>query len=122
MILPLLSIPTAHARGEGDTHIYGIGQELTLDCGGGTLFVNGSSNLINAAGTCYAVRTGRRVDCTVVHDQRREARNRLEVSDLVIRGNLIQSLHASGVSRGDNRVGQSRDGTEGRRGVRAPIQ
>ena len=74
------------------------------------------------AGTCYAVKTGRRVDCAVVHDQRREARNRLEVSDLVIRGNLIQSLHASGVSRGDNRVGQSRDGTDGRRGVRAPIQ
>jgi phosphoglycerol transferase MdoB-like AlkP superfamily enzyme len=74
------------------------------------------------AGTCYAVKTGRRVDCTAVHDQRREARNRLEVSDLVIRGNLIQSLHASGISRGDNRVGQSRDGTEGRRGVRGPIQ
>jgi hypothetical protein len=55
LILPLLSIPTAHARGEGDTHIIGVGQELTFDCNGGTLFVNGSSNLINAAGTCYAV-------------------------------------------------------------------
>ena len=44
------------------------------------------------AGTCYAVKTGQRADCRVVEEQRREARNRLEVSDLVIRGNLIQRL------------------------------
>ena len=42
--------------------------------------------------------------------QRREARARLEVSDLVVRGDLVPSLHASGVGRGDNRVA--------RRGVR----
>lgn len=44
------------------------------------------------AGACYAVDTGRPVDCNVVEEQRREARNRLEVSDLMVRGNLIQSL------------------------------
>ena len=55
LVLPLLSIPTAHARGEGDTHIDGIGLEQTLDCGGRTLFVNGSNNVITALGTCYAV-------------------------------------------------------------------
>jgi hypothetical protein len=55
VILPLLSTPTAHARGEGDTHIYGIGQEQTIDCNNGTLFVQGSSNVINATGVCYAV-------------------------------------------------------------------
>lgn len=44
------------------------------------------------AGTCYAVRTGRRVDCNGVEERRREARTRLEISDFVIRGNLIQSL------------------------------
>jgi hypothetical protein len=74
------------------------------------------------AGTCYAVTTGRRVDCSAVAGQRREARTRLEVSDLVIRGNLVQSLHASGVGRGDDRVVRARNGADGRRGVRAPTQ
>ena len=62
------------------------------------------------AGTCYAVKTGQRVDCALVAEQRREARVRLEVSDLVVRGDLVPSLHAAGVGRGDDRVA--------RRGVR----
>ena len=45
-----------------------------------------------AAGTCYAVNTRRRVECTGIEERRREALNRLEVSDLVIRGNLISGL------------------------------
>jgi lipoteichoic acid synthase len=60
------------------------------------------------AGSCYAVKTGRRVDCALVAEQRREARARLEVSDLVVRGDLVPSLLASRVGRGDNRVGQSK--------------
>jgi len=44
------------------------------------------------AGTCYAIGTGRRIDCNGVEERRREARNRLEISDFVIRGNLIQGL------------------------------
>ena len=63
------------------------------------------------AGTCYAVTTGRRVDCSIVAGQRREARNRLEVSDLVIRGNLIQSLQAARIGLGDDRIGQVRRAT-----------
>jgi lipoteichoic acid synthase len=59
-------------------------------------------------GTCYAVKTGGRVDCAVVAQQRREARARLEVSDLVVRGDLVPSLLASRVGRGDDQVGQSR--------------
>jgi Protein of unknown function (DUF3060) len=55
VILPALDMPTAGARGEGDTHIYGTGQEMTIDCNNGTLFVEGTSNVINAAGVCYAV-------------------------------------------------------------------
>ena len=47
--------PPAHARGEGDTHIYGIGLEQTIDCNNATLFVQGSNNVITAFGTCYAV-------------------------------------------------------------------
>jgi lipoteichoic acid synthase len=49
-----------------------------------------------AAGTCYAVNTRRRVECTGIEQRRREARDRLEVSDLVIRGNLIQGLTSPG--------------------------
>lgn len=46
--------PIAHAK-NGDTHIVGQGIEQTLDCNGATLFVNGSQNIINAVGTCWAV-------------------------------------------------------------------
>jgi hypothetical protein len=45
-----------------------------------------------AAGTCYAINTRRRIECTGIEERRREALKRLEVSDLVIRGNLIQGL------------------------------
>jgi hypothetical protein len=71
-------------------------------------------------GTCYAVKTGQRVDCSVVAGQRREARNRLEISDLVVRGDLIPSLHAAGVGRGDDRVAR-RTGAERRRGPGKPV-
>ena len=74
----------------------------------------------STAGTCYAVTTGRRVDCAVVAAQRREARARLEVSDLVVRGDLVPSLHAARVGHGDDRVARARTGADGRRGVRAP--
>jgi lipoteichoic acid synthase len=72
------------------------------------------------AGTCYAVKTGQRVDCSMVAGQRREARNRLEISDLVVRGDLIPSLHAAGVGRGDDRVAR-RTGAERRRGPGKPV-
>jgi hypothetical protein len=39
----------------GDTHIYGTGQETTLDCNESTLFVNGTNNVVTAVGTCFAV-------------------------------------------------------------------
>ncbi|HZQ31486.1 MAG TPA: DUF3060 domain-containing protein [Mycobacterium sp.] len=55
VIVPALSMPAAHARGEGDTHIYGVGHEMTIDCNNATLFVEGSSNVINATGSCFAV-------------------------------------------------------------------
>lgn len=75
------------------------------------------------AGTCYAVKTGRRVDCAVVAEQRREARARLEVSDLVVRGDLVPGLHAAGVGRGDDRIVRARRiGTDGRRGMPAPAR
>ncbi|MBO0865376.1 MAG: DUF3060 domain-containing protein [Mycobacterium sp.] len=47
-------IPTAQAK-NGDTHVTGEGVEQTLDCNGSTLIVNGTSNTVNALGTCWAV-------------------------------------------------------------------
>ncbi len=51
----VMPVPTANARGEGDTHITGVSIVTTIDCNDGTLFVNGSWNVITATGTCYAV-------------------------------------------------------------------
>jgi lipoteichoic acid synthase len=43
-------------------------------------------------GTCYGVTTGRAIDCSGIDGQRREARERLQVSDLIVRGDLIPTL------------------------------
>jgi lipoteichoic acid synthase len=43
-------------------------------------------------GTCYEVDTGRAIDCSAVDRQRREALERLKVSDLIVRGDLIPAL------------------------------
>jgi len=90
----------------GITHESGLmlGRDLTR--GGTSLvvfrdgsFTDGTTwyarHVGRASGTCYAVKTGQRVDCRPVEPQRREARDRLEVSDLVIRGDLIPSLTPS---------------------------
>jgi Protein of unknown function (DUF3060) len=39
----------------GDTHITGVAQNQTIDCGDGTLFINGSDNFITALGSCHAI-------------------------------------------------------------------
>ncbi len=46
--------PTVHAK-NGDTHVTGEGLEETVDCNGATLFVDGTRNVVNALGTCWAV-------------------------------------------------------------------
>jgi hypothetical protein len=46
--------PMVHAK-NGDTHISGQSLEQTVDCNGATLMVDGTSNTINALGTCWAV-------------------------------------------------------------------
>jgi hypothetical protein len=52
----VLTAGVPHAAAvNGDTHITGQGLIETIDCSGGTLFVNGSDNQINALGTCWAV-------------------------------------------------------------------
>jgi hypothetical protein len=46
--------PTGLAKND-DTHITGNSNEQVLDCNGGTLIVNGTSNVITAKGNCWAV-------------------------------------------------------------------
>lgn len=51
-----LIVPIAPAGAiYGDTHIMGQGIHQTVDCNNATLYVNGSQNIINAVGTCWAV-------------------------------------------------------------------
>ncbi|MGH3969920.1 MAG: DUF3060 domain-containing protein, partial [Mycobacterium sp.] len=52
--IPVALAPVAHAK-NGDTHVTGEGVEQTVDCNNATLIVNGTSNTINALGTCWAV-------------------------------------------------------------------
>ena len=55
LTVPLtVGAPNAAAIND-DTHITGQGINQTIDCHGGTLFVNGTGNTINAFGTCWAV-------------------------------------------------------------------
>ncbi len=55
LMVPLaVGAPQAAAVND-DTHIVGTGVTQTIDCHGGTLFVNGSGNTVTAFGTCWAV-------------------------------------------------------------------
>lgn len=54
LVLASLAVPSAQAK-NGDTHITGQGIMQTIDCNNATLLVNGTSNTINAKGTCWAV-------------------------------------------------------------------
>ena len=54
LLLASLAAPSAQAK-NGDTHITGQGVVQTIDCNNATLLVNGTSNTINAKGTCWAV-------------------------------------------------------------------
>ncbi|MDD7811499.1 DUF3060 domain-containing protein [Mycolicibacter sinensis] len=51
---PLAGAPDAQAV-PGDIHIYGVHETRTLDCQGGTLFINGVNITVHAFGDCWAV-------------------------------------------------------------------
>ena len=60
-------------------------------------FVDGKHFLLNRFGsisnsTCYDVRSGRAIDCKALEADRRRAREELEASDSIIRGDLIPEL------------------------------
>lgn len=52
--IPAAPAPLAHAK-NGDTHVTGQGVETVIDCNESTLIVNGTSNIVTAKGTCWAV-------------------------------------------------------------------
>jgi hypothetical protein len=52
--IPAAPAPVAHAK-NGDTHITGQGVETVIDCNDSTLIVNGTSNIVTAKGSCWAV-------------------------------------------------------------------
>ena len=60
-------------------------------------FTDGKSYFIKrfgpvSGGTCFDVGTGRLTNCEPVKSLREAARERLEISDLIIRGDLIPGL------------------------------
>ena len=60
-------------------------------------FADGRHYYVNRLGAtsasrCYEVGSGRPVDCEPLEERRREARERLEMSDLIIQGDLIPTL------------------------------
>lgn len=62
-------------------------------------FADGSHYLINhfgaiSASTCYDAETGQALDCRRLEEQRRDVLEQLEISDLIIRGDLIPILMA----------------------------
>jgi lipoteichoic acid synthase len=81
-----------------------LGRDLTRDAPSLVVFRNGSfademHYFINvfgptSASSCYEVETGQKLDCVPLDGRRREARRRLEISDLIIEGNLIPTLTA----------------------------
>ena len=62
-------------------------------------FADGAHYFINrfgpvSASRCYEADSGRPLDCEPLEGRRREARHRLEISDLIIQGDLIPALTA----------------------------
>lgn len=83
-----------------------LGEDLTLDKNSLVVFrdgsyIDGKHYLVNRFGpavnsTCYDLEREQRISCEQIQEQRREALERLKVSDLIIRGNLIPNLASSG--------------------------
>jgi lipoteichoic acid synthase len=83
-----------------------LGRDLTREGPSLVVFRNGSfadgrHYFINrfgptSASSCYDAKTGRTLDCELLEARRREARERLEISDLIVQGNLIPALRGDG--------------------------
>jgi phosphoglycerol transferase MdoB-like AlkP superfamily enzyme len=84
-----------------------MGKDLTLNDDSLVVFrdgsfIDGAYYYINRFGptsnsTCYELETGQRVEPGILESKRSEALKRLEISDIIIRGDLIPALSAGGV-------------------------
>jgi phosphoglycerol transferase MdoB-like AlkP superfamily enzyme len=83
-----------------------MGRDLTLNDDSLVVFrdgsfIDGAYYFINRFGptsysTCYELETGQRVEAGMLESKRGEALKRLEISDIIIRGDLIPALSAEG--------------------------
>jgi phosphoglycerol transferase MdoB-like AlkP superfamily enzyme len=86
-----------------------LGRDLTLGDQGLVVFRDGSFTdgrhyVLNRFGpasnsVCQDIVAGGRLDCRLLESQRREARRQLEISDLIIRGDLVPRLTGQSESR-----------------------
>jgi lipoteichoic acid synthase len=86
-----------------------LGRDLTRGRDSLVVFRDGSftdgrhyhANRLGSASdsTCYDIESARRVDCGFLEGKAHEAREQLEISDLILRGNLIPSLARPGNMR-----------------------
>ena len=94
-LLALLGIDASHTAMMGRDLTQGVDQLVAFRDGG---FVDGHGYYVNqpgAAPLCYDVAAGP-ADCAGFEAQRREALERLRVSDLIIRGNLVSRVAKPG--------------------------
>jgi lipoteichoic acid synthase len=92
--------------GAGDDSSVMLGEDLTrgkdsLVVFRDSSFVDGAHHMVRQPGTlagfkCYEVATGHVVDCQPLSERHRAALERLEISDAIIRGDLIPGLTAKG--------------------------
>jgi phosphoglycerol transferase MdoB-like AlkP superfamily enzyme len=83
-----------------------LGKDLTLNDDSLVVFrdgsfIDGAYYFINRFGptsnsTCYELETGQRVEAGMLESKRGEALKRLEISDIIIRGDLIPALSTEG--------------------------
>ena len=83
----LLPGATPPAQASNDTHVVGVSETHTLDCNGGTLFVNGVKLVVHALGTCWAITT-QGSECTVIADH--------VVNDITVYGNDMTVYYRNG--------------------------
>jgi lipoteichoic acid synthase len=94
---------------EDDSRVM-LGRDLTRDRDSLVVFrdggfTDGAHYFVNRFGstfsaTCYEAGPGRVVDCQLLEERRREALERLEISDLIVQGNLIPALRDAGGAPG----------------------
>lgn len=93
-LLSLLGIPNDRSVMLGKDLTLGVNSLVVFRDGS---FTDGKHYFVNRYGptsnsTCYDADTGITIDCALLESERRKALEELEISDLIIRGNVIEAL------------------------------